>query len=240
MKSLKIVAVVVAVIIVFVLALVVTGGSSFKDINYAEYKNLDSSKAVVYIGNDGSVIDILKKQEIRHGYDTYYLDYSSLSNDEKSAVKAESLEVWKDNELIDSTTLGNFKLAKGDKSGSLKTVDIDEYIKLKDSKGVHFMFIGRETCGYCQQFKEAIAEFHKEYKLNIYYIDTDTLDQDGFNRLVGTERYLSTEEWGTPTSFIYNDGVLVEQLNGYVDVNGIVDVVHKVEVKKFLMNNKVI
>ena len=102
------------------------------------------------------------------------------------------------------------------------------------------MFIGRETCGYCVKFKETIKELHKEYKVDINYIDTDSLDEAGFNKLTSTEEYLQQEQWGTPTSFVYYNGNQIDMINGYIDENALKEKLNTYGIEIFLIDNEVL
>ena len=93
------------------------------------------------------------------------------------------------------------------------------------------MFIGRETCSYCTQFKESINEAMQDYDFMVYYIDTDTFSDDNeFNELIATDSYMSENEWGTPLNLLYKDGKRVDVLNGYVEASELIEFLkeHKV------------
>ena len=117
-------------------------------------------------------------------------------------------------------------------SKSYITVSLDEYKKLIKADGYHFMFIGRETCGYCTEFKKAINEAMKKANFMVYYIDTDSLkSEEEFNELIATDSYMSENEWGTPLNLLYKDGKRIDVLNGYVPAD---------ELIQFLKDNKVV
>ena len=186
------------------------------------------------------MLKVLKDIDINKKYSVLYLDYSKLDKNEKKKVKKDVIEVWNDKKLVSTYNFDTFLLNKGEKGSSLKTVNIDEYLKLKDSKGFNFMFIGRETCGYCVKFKETIKELHKEYKVDINYIDTDSLDEAGFNKLTSTEEYLQQEQWGTPTSFVYYNGNQIDMISGYIDENALKEKLNTYGIEIFLIDNEVL
>ena len=206
--------------------------------SYEEYQKLDKS-SIVYIGNDPSILDTVRDMDI-DDYSLLFLKYSKLDKKTKDKVKEDVIELWEDGKLRDTYNLDKYLLKKGDKSATLNTVDIDEYLKLKEGKGLNFMFIGRETCGYCVKFKDAIKEFHKEYKVDINYIDTDTLNEAAFKKLTATEEYLSSDEWGTPTSFVYYNGNKIDMINGYIDENQLKEKMKTYGMQIFLMDNEVL
>ena len=238
-KNIKTVLLVVIVIAVLLFAAFAPTKKAFKSISFEDYSSLEKP-SVVYIGDSNEVLKVLKDIDINKKYSVLYLDYSKLDKNEKKKVKKDVIEVWNDKKLVSTYNFDTFLLNKGEKGSSLKTVNIDEYLKLKDSKGFNFMFIGRETCGYCVKFKEAIKELHKEYKVDINYIDTDSLDEAGFNKLTSTEEYLQQGEWGTPTSFVYYNGNQIDMINGYIDENALKEKLNTYGIEIFLIDNEVL
>ena len=125
------------------------------------------------------------------------------------------------NEFINQNILDN----------TLVEVDIDNYLKLIKSKGNHIVFIGRETCSWCQKFKPNMKSAAKDYNITLYYIDTDKFIGEDWNKFKESEKYLTENEWGTPLTLLYKDGKLIDVLNGYVEETGIYE---------FLLKNGVI
>ena len=238
-KSIKTLLLVLVVIVVLLFAAFAPTKKAYKSISYEDYSSLEKP-SVVYIGESNEVLKVLKDIDVNKKYSVLYLDYSKLDKNEKKKVKKGVIEVWNDKKLVSTYNFDKFLLKKDEKQSSLKTVNIDEYLKLKDSKGFNFMFIGRETCGYCVKFKETIKEVHKEYKVDINYIDTDTLDENGFNKLVSTEEYLQKEQWGTPTSFVYYNGKQIDMISGYIDANTLKEKLNTYGIETFLIDNEVL
>ena len=238
-NKVKTILIVVVVLAVLLLAAFAPAKKLYDKISYEEYQKLDDP-SIVYISDDDAMLDTFKDLKVDNDYSILYLNYSKLSDKEKKKVNNGVLEVWKDNKLVDSYDFNEFVLKKGEKASELKTVNINEYLKLKDAKGFNFMFIGRETCGYCTKFKEAIKNLHKEYNVNINYIDTDSLDEQGMQKLVSTEEYLQNEQWGTPTSFVYYNGNQIDIISGYIDENALKEKLNVYGIEMFLMDNEVL
>lgn len=234
-KTLGKILVAVLVIGVLLVAAFATGKKAVESITLDEFNSLIKKEAVVYYGpaNDEEAIkELATKLDIKINL----LD----SNAEKSKeLEAGSLYAYKNGEELFKYrgNLSSYKVAEelmknGFMDRTYLTVSLSEYKEIMKSSGYNFMFIGRETCGYCSQFKESINEAMKDYDFMIYYIDTDTFaSEDEFNELVATDSYMSENEWGTPLSFLYKDGKRVNVLNGYVETS---------ELIKFLKDNKVV
>ena len=238
-NKVKTVLIIVVVIAVLLLAAFAPGKKFYEKISYEEYQKLDKP-SLVYVSDDDAALDNFKDMDINKDYSIYYLDYSKLDDNARKDVKNGVLELWKDKKFVGYYDFNRFVLKDGEKAPKLNTVDIDEYLKLKDSKGFNFMFIGRETCGYCTKFKEAIDALHKEYNVNINYIDTDSLDEQGMQQLLSTEEYLQNEQWGTPTSFVYYNGNQLDMISGYIDENALKEKLNTYGIKMFLMDNEVL
>lgn len=236
-NSVKIILLVVVAVAALVVASFATGKSEVETITMDEFNNLIKKEALVYYGpeQDGSVIkDVAEKNNV-----SISLLDSTKDEGKNDNLEVGSLYLYKNGKEVDKYrgNLNSYKLAEtlmknGFMEKNYLTVSLSEYKDLIKAEGYHFMFIGRETCGYCTQFKESIKEAMKDYDFMVYYIDTDTFEsEDDFNSLVATDSYMSENEWGTPLNLLYKDGKRVNVLNGYVDATELVE---------FLKENKVV
>ncbi len=234
-KTLKTILLILLVVGVLLAVALIPGKKSVEEITNEDLAKIKKESGLVYYGKSDdleSVKEVVEAGKVK----LYFLDSSKESNKD---LEEGTLYLYKDGKET-------FK-QKGDLTGykaqesmmdagiiprSYLTVNLKEYKELMKADGYHFMFIGRETCSYCTQFKESIKEAMKDYDFMVYYIDTDTFSgEDEFNELVATDKYMEEEEWGTPLNLLYKDGKRVNVLNGYVDAT---------ELVKFLKNNKVI
>lgn len=81
-----------------------------------------------------------------------------------------------------------------------------------DNDETFILYAGRDTCPYCQQFVPVLMEAAENLDIDmIYHVDTiDPLNQD------------FKDEYNinlTPTTYIYSNGVLVETIIGYRNLN---------------------
>ena len=83
----------------------------------------------------------------------------------------------------------------------LKKIDYKEYHKMLDNKESFVLEIMRTNCSACQNFKPKLEEFVKEYKVTVYYIDTDDLSDKEKDKL-----FDETGIEGTPTVIFYKNG----------------------------------
>lgn len=234
-KTLKTILSIVLVVVVLVVAGFATGKKSVETIDLEEYKTISSSDGFVYYGTSEDM-DLVKSIAKDYDIRISFLDSKENKNND---LKVGTLyqykngkEVYKYNGNFDSYKFTESLMKQGLAVKNYVTVTLEEYKKLIKADGYHFMFIGRETCGYCTQFKDSIKEAMKKYDFMVYYIDTDTFEsEDEFNELIATDKYMSENEWGTPLNLLYKDGKRIAELNGYVPAD---------ELIKFLKEYKVV
>lgn len=231
------IAAVLVIAFVIILAFVMGSKQGVGDISYDDYNKLiKKENTVIYYGKDS------KKNDVEGFSKKYDIDIAVLSPNDLSKSEIKSINL-KDEHLYvfnkgKKVYDGDFasskaKVAKGlmekkfiDKS--YIEVTLDEYKDLVKSDGYNIMFIGRETCSWCSQFKESIKKALKDNDFTIYYIDTDTLKgQSDYDELYATDSYLKEEEWGTPLTLIYKDGKRIDVINGYVDDSALVETLKK-------------
>lgn len=217
---------------------------NFKEISYNEYQNLikESGNYVVYIGNkDSDALKTLKEFTSENNVQVKYVISSNLTTEERQEVfsgdETEKLIfINKGKEDTYTSDFSKFSLTnefinQNILENTLVEVDIDNYLKLIKSKGNHIVFIGRETCSWCQKYKPVMKSAAKDYNITLYYIDTDKFIGEDWNKFKESEKYLTENEWGTPLTLLYKDGKLIDVLNGYVEETGIYE---------FLLKNGVI
>lgn len=234
-KTLKTILLIVLVVGVLLVASFATGKKSVETITLEDYNKISSSDGFVYYGKSENM-DLVKSIAKNYDLRISFLDSKeNKNNDLKEGTLYEykdGKEVYKFNGDFDGYKFTESLMEKGIAAKTYVTVTLDEYKKLIKEKGYHFMFIGRETCGYCTKFKDSIKEAMKNYNFMVYYIDTDTFSsEDEFNELVATDKYMSENEWGTPLNLLYKDGKRIDVLNGFVEAD---------ELIQFLKDNKVV
>ncbi len=220
------------------------GSKNFKEISYNEYQNLikESGNYVVYIGNkDSDALKTLKEFTSENNVQVKYVISSNLTTEERQEVfsgdETEKLIfINKGKEDTYASDFSKFSLTnefinQNILENTLVEVDIDNYLKLIKSKGNHIVFIGRETCSWCQKYKPVMKNVAKDNNITLYYIDTDKFEGEDWNNFTASESYLTEKQWGTPLTFLYKDGKLVDTIGGYVDESA---------VHEFLVKNGVI
>lgn len=236
-KTLKTVLLIVAVVVVICVGAFATGKSNapVESISIEDYKALSEGNGFLYYGSNENM------SSVENVADNYNISIKFLDSKANKTADLKEGTLYKyENGKVTYKYTGELSGAKfvdslakaGIAAKSYTTVTLSEYKKLIKADGYHFMFIGRETCGYCTEFKKSIEEAMKDYNFMVYYLDTDSLkNEEEFNELIATDSYMSENEWGTPLNLLYKDGKRIDVLNGYVSAD---ELIH------FLKDNKVV
>lgn len=136
----------------------------------------------------------------------------------------------KNNNLTVEKTTKKEETISGDElsNAGFKELSINEYLELvkKDEKNI--ILVARPTCGYCQKFTPVLKEAAEDMNLTINYVNTDNFSEEDWEKFNSSLIYLNSEEWGTPLTLIVQNGEVVAENNGYVDLDAI---------KKFFTDN---
>lgn len=101
-----------------------------------------------------------------------------------------------------------------------------EYSEKIESGDPFVVIIERESCSFCQTFLPVAESFANDYKIPLYYVDTDTFSQDEFNALVNSNSFFKEKNstgWGTPTTIILVGSEAVDYYEGATDSDGLYD-----------------
>lgn len=240
-KYVKIVIGILIVVAVFLLAFLATGKEAVEVISYKDYQDIKDSDGFVYYGSKDEE-ETLKTFADSAGIEISILDPEDLS---KSEVKSAALEegnlylyeegknVYTYDGKIEQNSLVKAFMEEGLIAKTYISIGIDEYLDIIKEDGYHLMFIGRDTCGYCVQFKDSINESLEDYDYNVYYLNIDNLTSEDIEKLYTTDDFFTDNEgnWGTPLTFLYHDGKRIAEINEYVDANKLIS---------FLKENNVI
>ena len=99
----------------------------------------------------------------------------------------------------------------------LNEITYDTYTEMVNNKDPFIVIIERTSCSYCQMYMPIVEEVAKEKKIAITYINTDNLNEEEFNELSTTNRYLKKNQWGTPTTLLMVGDRVVDSIAGYVE-----------------------
>ena len=94
----------------------------------------------------------------------------------------------------------------------LKEIKYNEVINKIEKKESFVLLFSQTTCTHCMDFKPKLERVANKYKLDIYYLETDLLDDDTYTEL---KSYFSFN--GTPTTVFVING---EEKTAATRING--------------------
>ena len=103
-----------------------------------------------------------------------------------------------------------------DEQADLNEIDIDEYLDLKEGSEASIIYIARPTCHYCQEMEPIVKNIVYEYGIEVNYLNTDELDDEGQSKLIKSDDYFS-EGYGTPLLLVVKDDEIVDIQEGLND-----------------------
>lgn len=239
-------------IIVLVILVAVIGGTyllsksaenkNFKEISYEKYEELrkKDKDLIVYFAssNDEEKLTTLKEFAKDNNLSFNYILDENLTEEQKENINySGDMIVYSSKEKeeqyvgeLDETSLTDFFVDLEVLKKSYITIVIDEYVEMIKGENI-VVFIAREGCGYCDQFKPVVNEVVVNNNVKIYQLDTTNFTQEDYEKLYTTASYFTEEQWGTPTTLIFNKGEVVDVLGGYVEAS---------RLEQFLKTNGVI
>ena len=109
-----------------------------------------------------------------------------------------------------------------DEQGDLNEIDIDEYLDLLKGDEASIIYVARPTCHYCQEMEPIVKNIVYEYGIEVNYLNTDELDDEGQSKLIQSDDYFS-EGYGTPLLLVVKDDEIVDIQEGLTDKDATVN-----------------
>lgn len=142
--------------------------------------------------------------------------------------KEQTEEEKLDDEDLYEEAVKNSAEVKDEERKSPKQINVDEYLELYNSSGKKIVLFSRPTCHYCQIATPIIENIIYEYKVDINYINTDELGDDGSAEIVKSDDYFS-EGYGTPLLLVVGDGEIKDKIEGLTTKKGYLNFLKKYE-----------
>ena len=256
-----IIAIIIIIILLIPIVVDYYNNKTIKVVSYDKYQSLVSGNdfALVYLGdvNDKSYTstkETLIKMQQNFEINVKSLDNTKLSSEEKEELSSVNENLTKDyvyafikdKQVVYATAedLTQTQLEKlinkyynniiPDEEITYKTVDsYDDFMKVVKSNKVVMSVFGRNTCSWCNKFKPIYNEVAAENKLDIYYLDSDSMDSTEHSKILssglkipgtctesGEEQPLSSS-FGTPLTLFTKKGKVIGCISGYVAKDGL-------------------
>lgn len=90
-----------------------------------------------------------------------------------------------------------------------------EYKEKVDNDEEFVVIVERATCSHCVTYMPIAREFAKDEDVPMYYVDTDTFNEDEWNEFLKSNTYFKrNEQWGTPTTIVLAGNEAVDYIEG--------------------------
>ena len=109
-----------------------------------------------------------------------------------------------------------------DQRKELNSISIDQYLEMLKGEEAKVIYIGRPTCGHCVKQKPIMENIKFEYDVEINYLNTDELSDEGINKLISSNEYFS-EGFGTPLTLIVKNNEIVDKAVGETSKKNMVE-----------------
>ena len=135
--------------------------------------------------------------------------------------------------IIGAFVMKGGKVEKG--NGSLKKLSYAEYQEKVDNNETFMFIVERTSCSHCQNFMPVAERFAKAQNITMYYIDTDEMGEEDWEKLPKSNSFFKEkgDEWGTPTTMVLTGSKVLEYIEGETTV----DELKKLYKKYFNLDN---
>ena len=121
-------------------------------------------------------------------------------------------------ELKECDNGGSSTTTSSTNKGDLNEIGIDEYLDLLKGDEASIIYVARPTCHYCQEMEPIVRNIVYEYGIEVNYLNTDELDDEGQADFIESNDYFDEEGgYGTPMLIVVKDDEFVDVLEGLTD-----------------------
>lgn len=126
-------------------------------------------------------------------------------------------------ELKECDNGGSTTTTSSTNKGDLNEIGIDEYLDLLKGDEASIIYVARPTCHYCQEMEPIVKNIVYEYGIEVNYLNTDELDDEGQADFIESNDYFDEEGgYGTPMLIVVKDDEFVDVLEGLTDKDTVV------------------
>jgi len=100
---------------------------------------------------------------------------------------------------------------------ALNYIDYETYNNILEEGTREIVVITQTGCSHCETAKPVLAEIAKEYDLKINILNMSNFEENDYTSFTKSLKYFEeNESWGTPVTFVLDDGKLVDYEEGSV------------------------
>ncbi|MDD3453673.1 MAG: thioredoxin family protein [Bacilli bacterium] len=112
------------------------------------------------------------------------------------------------------------------------SVDVNGFMSEIKKDGYQVVYIGRATCSYCVKFIPTMQEAQEKFNYKTIYFDitqvidfttSEISDEEGYNKIVALDSYVSKNFGSTPMILVFKDGKYINGWVGYSEYDDFAD-----------------
>ena len=88
-----------------------------------------------------------------------------------------------------------------------KEINYNKFKEVLKSEEFKFIYIGSPSCSHCIEMKPYLGDLYKEYKVDIYYLNSSKLSKTEITEIEALDDSLSS--FGTPTFLFIKNGKII-------------------------------
>ena len=93
------------------------------------------------------------------------------------------------------------------KNSIFKEINYSKFKEVLKSEEFKFIYIGSPSCSHCIEMKPYLGDLYKEYKVDIYYLNSSKLSKTEITEIEALDDSLSS--FGTPTFLFIKNGKII-------------------------------
>lgn len=114
-----------------------------------------------------------------------------------------------------------------------EVINADQFVEAYKGSETKVIYIGRETCGYCQAFIPALQQAQADYGYKTLYLDIENVPTSDISKITSLNTWFNDYYGTTPLVVVVKDGAIVgEGWIGYADYATFADYLESVGFKK--------
>ena len=241
-KKKSLILIIIAAVIVATMVIIgLTGGTTSKS-TYEKFKSsfTNDKPTLILIGRPTCsycklLMPSLEEMAERYNFSYVYVNTDDMSSKYTDLIMSDLnltsigtpyLAIVGNNTVIDTQNgyadydavfafLQENKIIASDAKLSLNYIGLDQYKTLLASSEPSVVVIGQSTCIYCINSKLILNKINDESNLSINYLNVSNLTKEEGTQLEASVSYFSDNtSWGTPVTFILQNGKVKAYLEG--------------------------
>lgn len=242
-------------LIIFITVLILLNkkdSSIFNEIDASMYLDLINSKEVSYIyvkDKDCAYCEMvepyLNKLSTEYSVVINLLDVSALNNEQIEMISYDKdtfdgiypkvLFKKNENEVLRASGYNEYstykkyieKVINTSNQETFININVDKYLSLFNSSNISIVYIGRENDKYCKKYSEILESVMLDKKIDIFYLDTDSLITSSEWDKLNNSSDIFNKFWFIPATIIIKDNKIKDYKFEFMEKEELIEFMNK-------------